>query len=121
MSSYPSIVPYLLVKDATALITFLTTAFGANARLVVPTPEQGVMHAELEIGNSLIMLSDAAPSPRAPTHLCLYVQDVDATYEKSLTAGATSQSVPETKEYGQRMAAITDPAANTWWICAETP
>jgi len=117
MPTYPSIVPYLLVSDATALIAFLQSAFGASARLVVPSETGGVMHAEIEIGGGLVMLSDAA-APRPPAHLCVYVGDVDATYEKSLAAGATSQSAPETKEYGQRMAGITDPAGNTWWICA---
>jgi len=120
MPSYPSVVPYLLVKDAPALIEFLKSAFAGNARMVIPSPTNGVTHAEVEIGDSLIMLSDASELPRAPAHLCLYVKDVDAAYEKSLTAGAASQSEPKTQDYGQRMAGITDPAGNTWWLCGET-
>jgi uncharacterized glyoxalase superfamily protein PhnB len=118
MSSYPSIVPYLLVQDAKALIAFLESGFGGKARLVMPS-EHGVKHGEVELGDSLIMLSDASDLPRAPIHLCLYVKDVDAIYEKALAAGAVSLSEPKTQDYGQRMAAVTDPAGNTWWICGE--
>jgi len=121
MPSYPSIVPYLLVEDAKSLIAFLESGFAAKTRMAAPSETGGIMHAELELGDGLLMLSDASDSPRAPTHLCLYVADVDATYQSALAAGAVSQSAPETKDYGQRIAGITDPAGNTWWICAETP
>jgi len=119
MPSYPAIVPYLLVEDAKTLIAFLESGFAAKTRMAAPSETGGVMHAELELGDGLIMLSDASNSPRAPTHLCHYVKDVDATYQTALAAGAASQSEPKNQDYGQRIAGITDTAGNTWWICAE--
>jgi uncharacterized glyoxalase superfamily protein PhnB len=116
--AYPAVIPYLLVRDAPALIGFFTAAFGAAARLVVPTASGGVMHGEIALGDSVIMISDASETPRPPTSLCHYVADVDAVYHRALAAGAASLSEPETKDYGDRVAGITDPAGNTWWICA---
>jgi uncharacterized glyoxalase superfamily protein PhnB len=113
---YPSIIPYMLVADAPAFIGFLEAAFGAQARFKVPTETGGVMNAEITLGDGLIMLSDAG-EPWPPAHLCHYVTDTDASYQKALAAGAVSIAPPETKEYGQRIAGIKDPAGNTWWIC----
>lgn len=114
---YPTIVPYLLVPDGRALIAFFERAFGARQRFLAPS-EQGVMHAEVEIGTGMIMISDAAEAPRAPVSMCLYVADVDAVYQSSMEAGAVNVSAPEDKHYGDRVAGIADPAGNTWWICS---
>jgi PhnB protein len=114
---YPSIVPYLLVPDGRALIAFFERAFGAKQKFLAPT-EQGVMHAEVEVGSGMLMISDAAETPRGPMHLCLYVADVDSVYHSSMNAGAVSVSAPEDKHYGDWVAGIADPAGNTWWICS---
>jgi uncharacterized glyoxalase superfamily protein PhnB len=116
LGGYPSIIPYMLVADAPAFIGFLEAAFGAQARFQVPTETGGVMHGEIALGDGLIMISDAG-EPWAPAHLCHYVPDADAAYAQALAAGAVSIAPPETKEYGQRIAGIKDPAGNTWWIC----
>jgi len=113
---YPAIVPYMLVADAAAFIAFLETAFGAQTRFKVPTESGGVMHGEIALGDGLLMISDAG-EPWAPAHLCHYVPDTDSTYAKALAAGAVSIAPPETKDYGQRVAGVKDPAGNTWWIC----
>jgi uncharacterized glyoxalase superfamily protein PhnB len=115
--AYPAIVPYLTVADAKPLMAFLEQAFGAVTRFTMPSPSGGVMHAELALGDSLLMLSDAAESPQAPTHLCHYVPDTDAVYARAMAAGAAHLSAPETKEYGDRIAGVQDPAGNVWWIC----
>jgi len=116
--SYPSLVPYLLVGDARALISFLETAFGATVRVAVPGEGAKIMHGELTLGDGVIFVSDCVETPRV-TYLCHYVADVDATYAAALAAGALSVSPPEDKEYGQRLAGVKDPAGNVWWICAE--
>ncbi len=113
---YPAIVPYMLVADAAAFIAFLEAAFGAQTRFEVPTESGGIMHGEIALGDGLIMISDAG-EPWAPAHLCHYVTDTDSTYAKALAAGAVSIAPPETKDYGQRVAGVKDPAGNTWWIC----
>jgi len=115
---YPAVIPYLLVADADALIGFFAGAFGATERFVARSATGGVMHGEIELGDSLIMISDASDMPRAPVSLCHYVADVDAVYDRAIAAGAVSLSTPETRDYGDRVAGITDPAGNTWWLCA---
>lgn len=115
--TYPAVIPYLLVKDAKTLITFLERGFGATARLLVPSQQGGVMHCETALGDSVIMISDALETPRPPTSLCHYVTDTDAVFAAAIAAGAEIEAEPETKPYGDRVAGIKDPAGNTWWIC----
>jgi uncharacterized glyoxalase superfamily protein PhnB len=113
----PAIIPYLTVAAARPLIAFLEAAFGAETLFLAPTEQGGVMHAEIKLGDSLLMLSDAPPTPQGPTNLCHYVPDTDATYAAALAAGATTLRPPETQHYGDRLAGIMDPAGNNWWIC----
>ncbi len=117
-AGYPSVIPYLVVADGAALIKFFEDGFSGARRFVMPSQAGGIMHAEITLGDGLVMLSDAAEAPHAAAHLCLYVADVDATYARALAAGAVSVSPPETKDYGDRVAGVTDPAGNSWWICA---
>jgi PhnB protein len=112
---YPSIIPYLLVADAKALIAFLQAGFGAETQFWAPSETGGVMHAEIKLGNSMLMVSDAAPP--AAVSLCHYVPDADAVYARALEAGAVSVAAPETQHYGDRVAGVKDTAGNTWWIC----
>ncbi len=114
-AGYPAIVPYLLPAAAAPLIAFLEAAFGAVTRFTVPSETGGVMHGELDLAGSVLMISDAGHAET--TQLCHYVPDCDATYAAALAAGAASVAPPETKPYGHRVAGITDPAGNTWWIC----
>ncbi len=118
-STYRTVTPYLIVADAEAELRFLREAFGAVEQLCHRTPEGRVMHAELSIGDSLIMLGQA-DGPWKPLNAALYlwVDDVDATYAQALRAGATSESEPEDKPYGHRNAGVLDRNGNTWWIGA---
>jgi PhnB protein len=117
--TYRTITPYLVVPDADGAMAFLKQAFGATEKLCHRNPDGTVGHAELEIGDSLVMLGQAGgqfkPKPAA---FYLWVDDVDETYRRALDAGATSESAPEDKPYGHRNAGVVDRAGLTWWIAA---
>lgn len=117
MKAFPAVVPYLLVADAGAVITFLEAGFGAQLRFAAPTPDGKTMHAEITLGDSVVMLSDASHTTPVAVNMCHYVTDTDAVYRRALGAGALSISEPATQNYGDRVAGIKDPAGNTWWIC----
>jgi uncharacterized glyoxalase superfamily protein PhnB len=117
--TYRTVTPYLLVSDADAELAFLKAAFGATERGVQRNADNSVMHAEVTIGDSIVMLGQGSErwKPR-PASLYLWVDDVDATYAQALRAGATSESEPEDKPYGHRNAGAIDPNGVTWWIGA---
>jgi len=117
--TYRTITPYLVVPDADAELAFLKTAFGGIEANCQRNADNTVMHAEITIGDSLIMLGQAGGDwkPLAAA-LYLWVADVDATYTKAVRAGATSQSEPEDKPYGHRNAGVVDRNGITWWIGA---
>jgi len=117
IDTYRTVTPYLVVPDGDAEIHFLEAAFGATASICERRPDQTVMHAELKIGNSLVMLGQAnEPWKASKASLYLWVENVDEVYAKALGAGANSQSPPEDKPYGHRNAGIVDPSGTTWWI-----
>ena len=117
INTYRSVTPYLVVQDADAEIKFLKAAFSGTEAVCERNPDKTVKHAEIQIGNSLIMLGQARGAWK-PTNASLYlwVSDVDATYHKALEAGATSQSAPEDQPYGHRNAGVVDVSGITWWI-----
>lgn len=122
LDTYRTLTPYLVVPDADAEIRFLKTAFGATEAVCERNPDGTVMHAELQIGNSLIMLGQANSQWKALSgSLYLWVPDVDAKYSSALQAGATSLSVPENKPYGHRNAGVIDQNGITWWIGSPIP
>jgi uncharacterized glyoxalase superfamily protein PhnB len=116
--TYPSVTPYLVVPDGSAVLAFMTAAFGAREQNCQRNTDGSVAHAEMKIGNSLIMLGQAGGSwkPRTSS-LYLWVDDVDATYKRAIAAGGTSESVPEDKPYGHRVAGV-DMGGVTWWVGA---
>ena len=117
MDSYRTVTPYLCVPDADAELAFLKQAFGATEVLCHRNEQQAVMHAEITIGDSLVMLGQAADRFKPLTAaIYLWVKDVDATYARALEAGATSESAPEDKPYGHRNAGVVDRNQITWWI-----
>jgi uncharacterized glyoxalase superfamily protein PhnB len=113
---YHSVTPYLVVKGAAQMIDFLKEAFGAQETFRMPGPE-GIMHAEVRIGDSVVMMSDAMGEyGPMPTMLFLYVEDVDAVYKRALQAGATSTQKPEDQFWGDRAGAVKDAFGNQWWM-----
>ena len=117
--TYPTVIPYLVVADADAELAFLKGAFGATEVTCQRNADNSVMHAEVMIGNSLVMLGQAGGqwTPRQAA-LYLWVDDVDSTYSRALRAGGTSESEPEDKPYGHRNAGVIDQSGITWWIAA---
>ena len=117
LEPYRTLTPYLVVPDADAEMNFLRSAFGATEVSCQRNNDQSVMHAELKIGDSLVMLGQASREWKAlPAALYVWVPDVDAVYARALEAGATSQSAPEDKPYGHRNAGVVDRNGITWWI-----
>ena len=118
-TTYRTVTPYLVVRDADALVTFTKRVFGAVEQNCQRNDDGTVMHAEMKIGDSLVMLGQAGGEwkPR-PAALYLWVDDVDATYRRALDAGATSQGAPEDKPYGHRNAGVEDSNGVMWWIGA---
>jgi PhnB protein len=123
---YPRVIPYLSVDGAAGAIAFYVSVLGATERMRMPGPDDKIGHAELEIGDSVVMLADASPqggpSPRelggSPVTVMVYVPDVDATYAAAIDAGAESLMKPENQFYGDRAAAFTDPFGHRWHIAS---
>lgn len=116
---YHTITPFLMVDGATRLIEFLRIAFQATELMKFLEPDGRVMHAQVKIGDSIVMMGDAKKGyPPMPVVLYLYVTDVDATYRAAMDAGAESVTEPMDQFWGDRVAGIKDPAGNTWWIAS---
>ena len=124
---YPRVTPYLIVDGASAAIEFYRSVLGATERLRMPAPEDKVGHAELEIGDSVIMLADEFPSmdarsPRAvggtPVTLHVYVEDVDSVFDQAIQAGATALRAVEDRFYGDRSGQFEDPFGHRWDIAS---
>jgi PhnB protein len=114
---YHSITPYLVVDGAARLIDFLVQAFGAEEVERLAAPGDRIGHAELRIGDSIVMLGDARPEyPSMQAMLYLYVDDVDATYQIALSSGAKAVQPPTDHFYGDRSGGVKDPCGNVWYI-----
>jgi uncharacterized glyoxalase superfamily protein PhnB len=114
---YHTVTPYLIVQGASDLIAFTRAAFGATERSRNAGPDGLIMHAEVQIGDSVVMLSDASPAFGAmPMMLHLYVADCDAAYRQALAAGAQSVREPADQPYGDRSAGVKDRWGNQWWL-----
>jgi PhnB protein len=122
---YHTVTPYLAVDDAARAIEFYERAFGAKERGRMETPDGKIGHAELEIGDSLVMLSD--PFPQASTkppkelggtsaNIFMYVEDVDAAVKQAVDAGATVTMEVADQFWGDRFGTVTDPFGHTWSI-----
>ena len=114
---YHTITPYIIVPNAAGFIEFAKKAFDAIVKERMDGPGGSIMHAELRIGNSIMMLSDPLRDPTLrPGHIYLYVDDTDETYNKAIAAGAESLLEPADQFYGDRNAGVKDVFGNTWWI-----
>ncbi len=122
---YHSIQPYLMFRGAAKAIEFYKKAFGATERLCMKREDGLVAHAEIQIGDSCIMLADenAEIGAYAPAHyggspvsLLVYSVDCDATYKQAIAAGAKSEREPADQFYGDRMAGVEDPFGYKWFI-----
>jgi PhnB protein len=114
-----AVTPYLHPRGAARLIDFLAAAFGAEATERHLTPEGAVQHAKVRIGDSFVEMGEAhGPWQPMPAMFYLYVDDVDAFYTRALAAGASAVEAPADQPYGERRAAVTDPAGDVWYLAA---
>ncbi len=122
---YHSVTPYLVVDGAAKAIEFYERAFGAKKIMAMPGPGGKIMHAEIKIGDSVIMLSDEFPEmgsrgPKTlggtPASLFLYVDDVDTLYQGAIAAGATAERTPQDAFWGDRWGSLHDPFGHSWQI-----
>jgi PhnB protein len=122
---YRMVTPYLAVEDAAGAIEYYKKAFGASERVRMDAPGGKIGHAELEIGDSLVMLSDPFPQSSAKppnevgaatSSIFMYVEDVDAAVKKAVDAGATIVMEPEDQFWGDRFGTIKDPYGHIWGI-----
>jgi len=122
---YHTLTPYLAVDDAAEAIEYYKRAFGAKERLRMETPDGSIGHAELEIGDSLVMLSD--PFPQSHTTppktagattggIFMYVEDVDAVVKKAVDQGATVAMEVADQFWGDRFGTVVDPFGHSWSI-----
>jgi uncharacterized glyoxalase superfamily protein PhnB len=111
------VTPYLVVADVARLLQFVQAAFDAKVTERHDRPDGTVMHAEVRIGDSIVMMGGANDKKAPmPSMLYIYVQDTDAVYAKGIRAGATSLLAPMDQFYGDRNAGLLDPSGNQWWI-----
>jgi uncharacterized glyoxalase superfamily protein PhnB len=114
---FHTVTPYLISSRAVEIAAFLQAAFDAEVVVRVDTPDGGIMHAQLRIGDSQVELSSGGGEwTSRPCGLHLYVPDADATYHRALAAGGTSLYEPADRPYGDREAGIVDPGDNHWFI-----
>jgi uncharacterized glyoxalase superfamily protein PhnB len=114
---FRTLTPYLVVTGVPRLIDFLKAAFGAREHYRSTRPDGVVMHASLEVGDSMLMMGEAQGTfPPMPACLYVYVPDVDATYRQAVAAGGISLAEPANQFYGDRKAGVRDPSGNMWWL-----
>lgn len=116
-NGYHTATPYLTVHEADKLIAFMQQVFEAKETERVTRPDGKIAHADVRIGDSVIMLAEASDNWKAmPGAIYLYVNDTDATYKRALRAEAASLMEPADQFHGDRMAGVRDPFGNVWWI-----
>jgi PhnB protein len=119
---YSTVTPWIIARDSRGLIQFLVEAFDAEQIGVVELPNGTVGHAEVRIGDSVMMMFDSLPEwPDTPAFLRLYVEDAEASHARALSAGATSVSRVTEVSWGDRIGRLRDPHGNVWWIQQHGP
>ena len=122
---YPQVTPYLFVDGAEAAVDFYSSVFGATERMRMPGPGGKIGHAELQLGDSLLMVADEFPemggrSPRtvggSPVIVSVYVEDVDAVFERAVQEGATVVRPVDDQFYGDRAGQFEDPFGHQWSV-----
>jgi PhnB protein len=119
-NGYTSASAYLVVTDAKATLDFLERAFAAEQLRCIKRPDGTIMHAEVRIDDTVVMLAEGNDAwPAAPAHVHIYVPDVDATYRRALDAGATSVMAPVKKDDEDKRGGVQDAGGTTWWVATQ--
>jgi PhnB protein len=122
---YHSVTPYLIVRGGTRAIDYYTKAFGATELMRLDTPGGLLGHAEIKIGDSIVMLADENPEWGAKSpdtyggssvHLMIYVQDCDTVFKRAIAAGGKETRPLKDQFYGDRSGSLTDPFGHSWTI-----
>lgn len=120
---YGTVTPSLTVRDCAKALDFYKEALGAEERMRAPGPEGSVWHAEIQVGDSVVMLNDEYPEQGArgpqtlggtPVGMWVYVEDVDAAFERAVDAGAEPSMPPADMFWGDRMGSVVDPFGHKW-------
>jgi PhnB protein len=127
--NYRRITPCLIVADGAKALEFYAEVFGAVERMRFPGPDGGVAHAEIQIGDSVVIVEDESPYrgtsappagglPGSPVFQFIYVADVDAVVARAVSLGATVQRAPENQFYGDRDSYLVDPFGHGWTVAS---
>jgi len=118
--NYNTVSPYLIVADAGRTIEFLKNVFGAIELRRFPDAAGKIMHAEVRIDDTVVMLADGAEGwPPIPSYVHIYVNDVDTIYKRALEAGAVSVQEPVKKDDEDKRGGVKDAGGTTWWIATK--
>jgi len=124
---YNTLQPYLIIKNCAAALDFYVKAFGATERMRMTRPDGRIGHAEIQLGDTVVMMAEEHPeigalSPEhyggSPVSLHLHVEDCDASFQRAIAAGATSVREPADQPYGDRNGGVLDPFGYKWWLSA---
>jgi len=117
---YTSVAPYLIVDGASRTIEFLVQVFDAVQLRRVDDPSGKIMHVEVRIDDTVLMIADSAEGwPAIASNVHIYVPDVDAAYARALKAGAMSVQVPVKKDDADKRSGVKDVSGTTWWIATQ--
>ena len=115
-AGYQQVMPYLIVSSAEKFLDFMLSVFDANEKMKSLKPDNTIAHAEVQLGESIIMFSSSSDQfTEQPAGLFVYVADADKTYQKALDAGAKPVMPMSDQPYG-RTGGVKDPFGNTWWV-----
>jgi uncharacterized glyoxalase superfamily protein PhnB len=114
---YHTVTPWIVVRGVAPLIAFLKKAFGAEEIARIENEDGTIGHAEVRVGDSVVMMFDAKPEwPDTPAFLRLYVEDADVAFKRAVAAGGTPVTEVKQLFFGDRVGRVQDPAGNIWWI-----
>jgi PhnB protein len=129
-TGYTTLQPYLIIKNCAAALDFYKKVFGATERMRMTRPDGAIAHAEIQIGDSCVMMADEHPeigafSPEhyggSPISLHFYDDDCDAVFHRAIAAGAKQERPPADQPYGERMAGVICPFGYKWWVATVIP
>jgi len=114
---HSTVQPWLVTRDTGRLLDFITAAFDGQEIARVPTADGGIGHAEIRVGDSVLLAFDAQPDwPDLPSLLRVYVDDADAVFERAVAAGARVVTPLDEAAWGDRGGRVRDPLGNIWWV-----
>ncbi|GIM94372.1 VOC family protein [Paractinoplanes toevensis] len=118
-TGYTTVAPWIVTPDTGQLLDFIATVFDGVERGRVPLEDGTIGHAEIQVGDTVLLAFDRRPDwPAMPSLLRIFVSDADATIERAVAAGARVVTTPATHAFGQRGGRVRDPFGNIWWISA---